>query len=136
MKSLLTNYLLWNKRFRVAVPTRELYQEAADLGLLARFESGALCVIGVDKKLIRQNSQDRFGEARQLALLINHWPNDRVYLTQSFIQSIPPVPAEALRIYVRDTIHCVRAVRMSKTALGGLISHLAQHRKKEDQAAA
>jgi hypothetical protein len=131
---LVGNYLLWNKRLYRALPPRDVYEEAHRMGLLRRLETGTLVVIGLQKKLIRPGPAKQGVDSEKLAYFINHWPNDRPYLPPSFVESVPPLEPDYQRVFVRDTIHSVRAVRFSKACLSALMKHM-MAKRNERQAA-
>lgn len=129
------NYLLWNYRLRGQIPTPRVYETARERAILRRWNDEPV-VVGLEKKAgDNMFTLDRFGRHhRQYARTIGRqafwlpgWQADSQTLcdTAAFVASLPELPEDYERVWVRDGKHCARPVRLRRRTLRLLVDHFA-----------
>ena len=131
----IANYLLWHYRLRGPIPTQRVYETARRREILRRWNDEPM-VVGLEKK-VGDNvfTVDRYERhyrhygrtiGRQ-AFWLPSWQSDAKALTDAtaFVASLPELPDDYERTWVRDGKHCARPVRMHRRTLRMLAQHFA-----------
>lgn len=131
----IANYLLWNYRLRGPIPTQSIYETAREREILRRWNDEPL-VVGLEKKtgdnVFTVDRYERhyrqYGRTigRQ-AFWLPSWHADAKALTDApaFVASLPELPEDYERVWVRDGKYCARPVRMHRRTLRMLAQHFA-----------